>query len=85
MLGTLHNWDEGVDAPSQAELPQLVPDLVVACSAGSRTYYHNTMPTWLLHDPHCCLQCIQLYEMIVVRHGLMIVGLPFAGKTVSYR
>jgi dynein heavy chain len=29
------------------------------------------------------LQTIQLYEMIVVRHGLMLVGQPFSGKTSS--
>ena len=40
----------------------------------------------------CCMSCVcgnkkyhQLYEMILVRHGLMIVGLAFSGKTSSYR
>eukprot|EP00736_Rhodelphis_marinus_P007919 Rmarinus@m.2764 len=28
---------------------------------------------------------IQLYEMIVVRHGLMLVGLPNGGKSASYK
>ena len=28
---------------------------------------------------------IQLYEMILVRHGLMVVGAPFAAKTSAHR
>ncbi|EGR31445.1 hypothetical protein IMG5_109350, partial [Ichthyophthirius multifiliis] len=28
---------------------------------------------------------IQLYEMILVRHGLMVVGMPFSGKTSSIK
>lgn len=40
----------------------------------------NVQPT-----EYSLTKAVQLYEMIVVRHGLMIVGLPFSAKTTTYR
>lgn len=39
----------------------------------------------LQNTPWYMEKIIQLYEMILVRHGLMIVGQPLGGKTCSYQ
>jgi len=31
------------------------------------------------------MKTIQLYEMILVRHGLMVVGLPFSAKSTCIK
>ena len=39
----------------------------------------------LQYTAYFMLKLIQLYEMIIVRHGLMLVGLSFSGKTCAIR
>jgi dynein heavy chain len=63
----------GVDLPRQ-DHDELVSSLK-ECSA-----YHNLQATsWFAE------KVMQVYDMILIRQGLMIVGLPMGGKTCSYQ
>jgi dynein heavy chain len=63
----------GVELP-QPERDELVNSLKVCIAQ------RNLQATpWFME------KIMQIYEMILVRHGLMIVGLPMGGKTCSYQ
>jgi dynein heavy chain len=63
----------GVKLPPP-DYDQLVGAVKRQCAA------HNLQPTDAF-----LLKVTQLYEMIVVRHGLMLVGQPFSGKSAALK
>jgi dynein heavy chain len=57
------------------------PDYIHLVAAMARQCAaHNLQPTDAF-----LTKAVQLYEMVVVRHGLMLVGRPFSGKSAVLR
>ena len=52
---------------------------MIACMKNQINHFN------LQAEPYFIEKVIQLYEMIVVRHGLMVVGMPFAGKSSALK
>ena len=71
--GIVRDLFPGVELPPP-DHGALVDALNRACEA------MNAQP-----HPYFLQKCVQLREMIVVRHGLMLVGEPFSGKTTALR
>ena len=56
------------------------PDYDLIYKALNRNFeLQNLQPT-----PYHMSKITQIYEMMLVRHGFMIVGDPLSGKTVAY-
>ena len=63
----------GVKLPDQ-DYSLLINEMKISCTA------NNLQAKDIFLD-----KCIQLYETIMVRHGLMVVGEPFAAKSCVIR
>ncbi len=64
-------------AVAGVQLPPPDYDLLIA-AVKRQCNQHNLQAT-----DYFLLKVTQLYEMIVVRHGLMLVGQPFSGKSAA--
>ena len=63
----------GVDLP-KTDRSTLEKEVKKVCTASG-----------LVASPYFSSKVLQIYEMLLVRHGFMVVGQPFSGKTMAWR